>query len=61
MTLDQQLTTLGYVGLVGLAAALILLGLWLGSRQTREGRARTFWRFAHLDAWLDLLAILFRR
>lgn len=61
MTLDEQLAALGYVGLGLLAALAILLVLWLGTRQPRDGRARTFWRIAHLDTWLELLATLFRR
>lgn len=61
MTLDEQLTALGYVGLGLLAALAILLVLWLGSRQSREGRAQNFWRLAHVQNWLELLASLLKR
>lgn len=61
MTLDQQMTALGYVGLGLLAAAIIVLMLWLGARQPREGRARTFWQVLHVQNWLELLATLFKR
>lgn len=61
MTLDQQLTRLGHVGLVVFAAALILLGLWLGARQSREARTRAFWRGLHVLNLAELLATFFRR
>ncbi len=61
MTLDQQLTTLGYVGVIVIAAILIVLGLWLGARQSRDARTRTFWRLVNIQSWVELLASLLKR
>ena len=61
MTLDEQLAALGYVGLGLLAALATLLVLWLGARQPREERTRTFWQVLHVQNLLELLAALFKR
>lgn len=52
MTLDEQLSTIGYVGAVM---------LWLGARQHREERAATLWRVFRVDGWLELLIALVKR
>lgn len=61
MTVAEQLTALGWVGLVVLFAALIVLGLWWGARLKRQQRADALFSLLNLETLADLLARLFGR